>query len=151
MDTSAIETLVEPLLTQEGAELVDLEVLRERGRQILRFYLDKTGGISLDDCEHLSNRIGALLDEADAVAGSYVLEVSSPGLDRVLKKEKDFVRFAGQAVVVRLKLPQDGRRNFKGILAGFSDGKVKVECEGKPFEFPLPLIDEARLDYRAEV
>ena len=151
METAAIEKLVEPLLAQECAELVDLEVLREHGRQVLRFYLDKSGGITLDDCEHLSNRIGALLDEADAVSGAYVLEVSSPGLDRVLKKEKDFARFAGKPVQVRLKLAQDGRRNFKGVLTGFSDGKVRIECEGKPFEFPLPLIDEARLDSRAEV
>jgi|SRR3989339_412334 len=151
METAAIEKLVEPLLAQECAEFVDLEVLREHGRQVLRFYLDKSGGITLDDCEHLSNRIGALLDEAGAVSGSYVLEVSSPGLDRVLKKEKDFVRFAGKPVQVRLRLAQDGRRNFKGVLTGFSDGKVRIECEGKPFEFPLPLIDEARLDSRAEV
>jgi ribosome maturation factor RimP len=151
MEPSVIEKLVEPLLAQESAELVDLQILREHGRQILRFFLDKSGGITLDDCEHLSHRIGALLDEADAVPGSYVLEVSSPGLDRVLKKERDFVRFAGQAVQVRLRLAQDGRRNFKGTLTGFADGKVKVECEGNPFEFPLSLIDEARLDYRAEV
>jgi ribosome maturation factor RimP len=151
MEPSVIEKLVEPLLAQESAELVDLQILREHGRQILRFFLDKSGGITLDDCEHLSHRIGALLDEADAVPGSYVLEVSSPGLDRVLKKERDFVRFAGQAVQVRLRLAQDGRRNFKGTLTGFSDGKVKVECEGNPFEFPLSLIEEARLDYRAEV
>lgn len=151
MDTARIEGVVEPLLRQEEAELVDLEMVHEHGRQILRFYLDKKGGITLDDCEHLSNRIGALLDEADAVSGAYVLEVSSPGLDRVLKKEKDFARFAGKAVQVGLRVPQDGRRNFKGTLQGFVDGKVVVECEGKRFEFPLGLIGEARLDYRAEV
>jgi ribosome maturation factor RimP len=151
MEPSAIEKLVAPLLAQEGAEFVDLETLREHGRQVLRFYLDKPGGITLDDCEHFSNRIGALLDEADAVSGPYVLEVSSPGLDRVLKKEKDFLRFTDKAVQVRLRMPQDGRRNFKGVLRGFSDGKAAVECEGRRFEFPLGLIDEARLDYRAEV
>jgi len=151
MEAAAVEKLVEPLLAQEAAELVDLELVRERGRQVLRFYLDKAGGITLDDCEHLSSRIGALLDEADLVPGSYVLEVSSPGLDRVLKKEKDFLCFAGQAVQVRLKAAQDGRRNFKGTLLGFSDGKVAVDCAGARFEFALALIDEARLDYRAEV
>jgi ribosome maturation factor RimP len=151
LDAARIESVVEPLLRQEEAELVDLEMVHEHGRQILRFYLDKKGGITLDDCEHLSTRIGALLDEADVVSGSYVLEVSSPGLDRVLKKEKDFARFSGKAVQVRLKIPQDGRRNFKGTLRGFADGKVVVECEGARFELPLGLIDEARLDYRAEV
>ena len=151
MDAERIENAVEPLLAQEAAELVDIEWLHEHGRQVLRFYLDKKGGITLDDCEHLSNRIGALLDEADLVPGSYVLEVSSPGLDRVLKKEKDFARFAGKAVQVRLKVPQDGRRNFKAVLQGSVDGKVVIECEGARFEFPLGLIEEARLDDRAEV
>ncbi|MDD5657957.1 MAG: ribosome maturation factor RimP, partial [Elusimicrobia bacterium] len=151
MDASDIEKLVEPLLAQEEAELVDLQSLRESGRLILRFFLDKPGGITLDDCEHLSNRIGALLDEADAVAGSYVLEVSSPGLDRVLKKEKDFLRFAGKAVKVRLRAAREGRRNFKGTLIGFEAGRVLLEGEGGRWEFPLPEIDEARLDYSAEV
>ena len=151
MDAAKIASVVEPLLAQEAAELVDIEWLHEHGRQVLRFYLDKKGGITLDDCEHLSNRIGALLDEADLVPGSYVLEVSSPGLDRVLKKEKDFARFAGKAVQVRLKVPQDGRRNFKAVLQGSVDGKVVIECEGARFEFPLGLIEEARLDDRAEV
>ena len=137
MDAGRIEELVAPLLTQEAAELVDLEFFRESGRQILRFYLDKEGGITLDDCEHLSNRIGALLDEADAVQGSYVLEVSSPGLDRIIKKEKDFIRFAGKAVQVRLKVAENGRRNFKGLLRGWREGKVLLQCEGKDFEFPL--------------
>jgi ribosome maturation factor RimP len=151
LDVAQVEKLVVPLLEQETAELVDLEVVQDSGRRVLRFYLDKPGGISLDDCEHLSNRIGALLDEADAFPGSYVLEVSSPGLDRVVKKEKDFIRFTGQAAKVRLRLPQDGRRNFKGTLQGFADGKVLLDCEGKRFEFPLALLDEARLDYSAEV
>ncbi|MCX5793994.1 MAG: ribosome maturation factor RimP [Elusimicrobia bacterium] len=151
MDAARIESVVEPLLAQEAVELVDIESIHEHGRQVLRFYLDKKGGITLDDCEHLSNRIGALLDEADLIPGAYVLEVSSPGLDRVLKKEKDFARFAGKTVQVRLKAPQDGRRNFKGTLQGLADGKVAVECEGARFEFALGLIDEARLDYRAEV
>ncbi len=151
MDTAQIEQFLAPLLTQESAELVDLQIIQERGSRILRFFLDKPGGITLDDCEHLSNRIGALLDESNAVSGSYVLEVSSPGLDRVIKKEADFERFKGKAVQVRLKLAQDGQRNFKGILLGSSEGKVAVECAGTRFEFPLALIAEARLDYRAEV
>jgi ribosome maturation factor RimP len=151
MDASGIEKLVDPVLNQEGAELVDLKLVRESGRLVLRFFLDKPGGITLDDCEHLSNRIGALLDESDAVSGSYVLEVSSPGLDRVIKKEKDFIRFTGKAVSVRLKAPREGRRNFKGVLQGFSEGRVLIEAQGQKFEFPLESIDEARLDYQAEV
>jgi len=151
VDIARIETLVGPLLAQEAAELVDLEIVHEHGSRILRFYLDKEGGITLDDCEHLSNRLGAFLDETDAVPGPYVLEVSSPGLDRVLKKEKDFLRFAGKAVEIRLRVPQDGRRNFKGTLLGFAQGNVQVEVDGTRCEFPLGAVDSARLDFRAEV
>ncbi len=151
MDISEIEKLVEPLLSQEAAELVHVEFGNEHGSQILRFFLDKEGGINLDDCEHLSNRLGALLDETNAIPSSYVLEVSSPGLDRIVKKEKDFIRFSGKAVKLRLRLPEEGRRNFKGILRGFENGQVIVEGEGKRWAFSLDRIDETRLDDSAEV
>ena len=151
MDSASIEKLVEPLLQQEEAELVDIEFCREHGSQVLRFYLDKEGGITLDDCEHLSNRLGALLDEADAVPGSYVLEVSSPGLDRIVKKEKDFIRFFGRAVKLRLRIPEEGRCNFKGVLRGFENGQVIVEGEGKRWAFLLDRVAETRLDDSAEV
>lgn len=142
----AIEKLIVPLLEQEEAELVDLQYRREGAQMVLRVFLDKKGGISLADCEYLSDRLGSLLDEAGAIAGAYVLEVSSPGIDRVLKKENDFQRFSGKRVKVVLKIPQDGRRNFKGRLLGFENGKVLVAAEDRPWQFPLEIIEEARID-----
>ena len=90
----AVETLLEPCLEKEGIELVDVEYVRERD-WILRIFIDKEGGVDLNDCQHISEEAGALLDEKDLIAGNYLLEVSSPGIDRILKKDKDFRRFAG--------------------------------------------------------
>ena len=150
VELAKIEAILTPLLEQESAELVDVTFAKEGPRWILRVFLDKGGGITLDDCEYFSNRIGALLDETNAIERSYVLEVSSPGLDRKIKKEKDFIRFAGKAVKVRLRVPDQGQRNFKGRLQGFEDGKVLVECEGARKEFSNDLIDEVRIDYDEE-
>jgi ribosome maturation factor RimP len=150
MELAKIEENLTPLLEGEGVELVDLKFVQEGHRWVLKVFLDKTGGITLADCEYFSDRVGAALDEGALMGKSYVLEVSSPGLDRVLKKEKDFKRFAGKAVKVRLKLPVEGRRQFKGRLLGFEDGKVVVESEGKAFQFALEQIDEARLEAEVE-
>lgn len=145
-DLKAIETSVDGLLQQEGMELVDLRWLQESGRWVLRVYADKHGGVSLKDCEYLSNRIGAMLDAMDAVESSYVLEVSSPGLDRILKKEKDFQRFNGYRVRLRLKEPLDGQRNFHGCLKGIEGGLVVVDTGAKLLNIPPSAIDEARLE-----
>jgi len=105
MDIKGIEQLITPLLEQEGTELVDLKFAKEGPKWVLRIFLDKPGGITLDDCAYFSDRIGALLDASDAINKSYLLEISSPGLDRVIKKEKDFERFSGRSVKLRLKAP----------------------------------------------
>ena len=151
MQLSAIEQAVTPVLEQEKAELVDLKFVQEGHRWVLKVFLDKAGGITLDDCAYFSDRIGGALDESNVIGKSYVLEVSSPGIDRVVKKEKDFRRFTGQTVKVRLKLPQNGQRNFKGRLLGFEDGKVIVESEGKSMQFAIDQIDEARLDPEVDI
>lgn len=151
MSKDDIEKLIEPMLAQEYAELVDLTYLKEGPRWVLRVFMDKEGGITLDDCAYFSERIGSLVDASGAVDRSYVLEVSSPGLDRVIKKEKDFARFAGKAVKVRLKAPEQGQRNFQGVLKGLIDGKVVIESSEKTFEFPAALVAETRLDAAAEV
>lgn len=151
MDKIEIETLLTPLLEQEGAELVDLTYAKEGSRWVLRLYLDKEGGITLDDCAYLSERVGSLLDTNDAIERSYVLEVSSPGLDRVIKKDKDFERFCGKAVKLRLKSAQEGQRNFSGVLRGLREGRVLLEIGGAVREFDRPLVDQVRLDYAAEI
>ncbi|MBI4376739.1 MAG: ribosome maturation factor RimP [Elusimicrobia bacterium] len=151
IDVSGLEQLITPLVEQESAELVDLCFAKEGRHWMLRVFLDKPGGITLDDCAYFSDRIGALLDSSNAIDRSYVLEVSSPGLDRVIKKDKDFVKFTGRAVKLRLKMPEQGQRNFKGRLRGLSEGRVLVECEGTVKSFAPELLDEVRLDYTADL
>lgn len=146
-----LEKLIEPLLVQERAELVDLRFAKEGSRWVLRVFVDKEGGITLDDCEHVSDRISALLDETDPIQASYVLEVSSPGLDRIIKKKKDFEKFAGKTVKLRLKVPDAGQRNFKGALVGWREGGIALVVNGSERVFPHGLIDEVRLDYQDEV
>ena len=151
MEAKEIETLLTPLIEQEGGEIVDLQWRREGHQWILRLFLDKPNGISLDDCAYFSDRIGAFLDEKNAIEQSYVLEISSPGLDRVVKKDADFVKFSGKAVKVRIKLAENGQRRFAGILKGLSDGKVAVQIDSAVKEFSRQNIDEIRLDDAAAV
>ncbi len=151
MEAKEIETLLEPLIEQEGGEIVDLQWRREGHQWILRLFLDKPNGITLDDCAYFSDRVGAFLDEKNAIEQSYVLEISSPGLDRVVKKDKDFERFAGKAVKVRIKIAENGQRRFSGILKGLQDGKVAVQVGEMLKAFDKKNIDEVRLDDAAEV
>jgi ribosome maturation factor RimP len=136
-----VTRLVETTLAGLGYELVDLEI---SGRGMLRLFIDKTpGGIALDDCERVSNQLTRLF----AVEGvSYDrLEVSSPGLDRPLKKEADFVRFRGEKVNLKLRIPMDGRKNFIGILGEVQDGVLQLDMEGKQVAVTLSNVDKARL------
>jgi ribosome maturation factor RimP len=146
MDAKELEALLTPLIEQEGGELVDMQWRREGHRWMLRLFLDKPAGLTLDDCEYFSNRVGALLDEKDCISESYVLEVSSPGLDRVIKKDKDFARFSGKPVKLKLKLPENGQRRFAGVLQGLDEGKVAVKVGAELKKWPREGIEEVRLD-----
>lgn len=150
-DIPGIEAAVQSLLDQEAVELVDLRYLQEGGRWILRFYLDKAGGVTLDDCEYLSGRIGGLLDTTDLMPGRYALEVSSPGVDRVLKKERDFLRFMGHRAKVRLKDPREGRRKFAGYIKSYQGGAIVLEDGERTLSLPMADVEEARLDPELEV
>ena len=132
--------LVETTLVGMGYELVDLEV---SGRGLLRVFLDKPEGITLDDCERVSNQLTRLF----AVEGVEYerLEVSSPGLDRVLRKEADFVRFRGHKANIKLRVPLEGRRNFVGVLGEVQDGALQLEVEGVQVAIDLSNVDRARL------
>jgi len=136
--------LLETTLTGLGYELVDME--RSGQGRLMRVFIDKpggTGGITLEDCAKVSNHLSRVLTVENV---SYErLEVSSPGLDRPLKKERDFVRFAGQKVRVKLRVPQEGQRNFMGVLQQTRAGKVEMEVEGKTVVFELVNLDRARL------
>ena len=111
-----LEQLLTPLLEKELVELVDLQYVSEAGNKVLRLFVDKEGGIKLSDCEYLSNKVGECLDAANLIPDSYVLEVSSPGLDRILKNEKDFVKFLGKKARVTTYVPVNGQKNFLGLL-----------------------------------
>src|SRR5690606_2537910 len=137
--------LAEEVGAQQGVEVVDVEYVKERGEYFLRVYIDKPGGVTLDDCEAFSVVLGERLDEVDPIPNSYSLEISSPGIERPLKKEADFERVAGRRVAVRTYAPLDGRKNWKGVLHGLSDGHVVLEVDGQRVTIPLTSIAKAHL------
>ena len=132
--------LVEMTVSGLGYELVDLE---RSGRGILRVFIDTPEGISVDDCQVVSNQLTRLflVENVDYDR----LEVSSPGLDRPLKKEADFVRFAGEKVQLKLRMPLAGRKNFVGVIGGVSDGILQLDVDGSQVTIELSNLDKARL------
>ena len=135
-----------PLVEAEGLELVAVEYQREPAGWILRVYVDRTGGVSLDDCERVSRQLGDLLDVDDPVEHAYTLEVSSPGLDRPLVSEADFARFAGSQVRLQTEVPVEGQRRFKGRVLGAAGGAVRLALEGgREVAIPHAAIERARL------
>lgn len=139
------ENISAPVVEEMGLELVDVEYLKEGGRRILRVYIDKPGGVGHDDCEAVSKRLDALLDEKDPIPQSYYLEVSSPGIERPLKKLRDFQRFAGHMIRVTTFAPLEGRKKFTGRLAGVEEGALILEDNGNPVSIPLDQVASARL------
>jgi ribosome maturation factor RimP len=138
--------LAEPLCEHEGMELVHVEYHREPGGRILRIYIDKPGGVHLEDCAGISRQLGDLLDVYLDEIGPYNLEVSSPGPDRPLGKTSDFERFKGCRARIRTHRQCDGRRNFIGELMGISEGSVvNIRVENKTVAIPFPEIQKARL------
>ncbi len=141
-----LTSLAEPLAASLGMEVVLAEIKGGGNRSIVRIFIDQPGGISLSDCERFSKRLSVLLDVEDFVPFSYVLEVSSPGLDRPLIKEQDFIRYTGKAANIRMRLPKDGQRNFRGKILGVSGGRLALEiAPGKEIEVALPEIEKANL------
>lgn len=137
---------LEPHLVEQGFELVELEFVGRAGRGVLRLYVDRSGGVSIDDCVAVSQLLNPVLDAAEFISDSYVLEVSSPGTDRPLRKPKDFERFAGEAIALKSALPVNGRKKFKGVLRGVIDGAVSVECDGQTYAIALENVQRANLD-----
>lgn len=126
---SKTEALLMPLMEQHRFELVDVEFVRETGNWFLRAYIDKPGGITIDDCELISRALSDELDEKNFIEESYILEVSSPGLGRPLKKEKDFIRSQGESVEVKLFRPVDKQKEFTGILKAWDKDTVTLGFE----------------------
>lgn len=141
-----IWSLIEPVVAGLGYEVVDIEFRPHSSNGLLRVYIDKKDGIQLEDCEVVSRQLSAMLDVEDPIPGHFNLEVSSPGLDRPLRKADDFERFAGELVKIKMAMPNlEGQRNFTGKLLGLKEGKVLLEADGETHYLPLGGIDSARL------
>jgi ribosome maturation factor RimP len=137
--------LLMPEIESLGYELVELDVPAPGGSGVLRIYIDREEGIGLDDCERVSHRVSGVLDVEDPIPGQYVLEVSSPGLDRPLRTEEHFRRQAGRVVKVVLVPGRPGRRRYKGKIVGIDGGALNIEVDGEGVTLPLSDIESARL------
>ena len=162
--------LIEPPIEGAGLELVELQWNREAEGWVMRVFIDRPAGpkvpgggeedgsvfepmfVSHEDCEQVSRDLSATLDVADCIHHAYRLEVSSPGIDRPLRRERDFARFAGQKAKIRTSDPVEGRRNFSGVLAGAREGRVQIDCEDRSYQLSLDIIVRANLvpDWEAE-
>ncbi|MCX5781139.1 MAG: ribosome maturation factor RimP [Elusimicrobia bacterium] len=141
-----LEDLIGPIAQEMNMELVDVQFVTEYGKKVLRIFLDKEGGFGLKDCEEMSSKIAEILDKSDILTYSYILEVSSPGLERVLKKEKDFVKFLGKNVKISVFEPINGQRHFHGTLTSCQNGRLIVDdITGKTVTIDISKIAKACL------
>ena len=139
------EALLTPIVESNGFELVDVEYVKEAGNWYLRGYIDKPGGITVNDCETVSRAFSDRLDEDDFIEDSYIMEISSPGLDRPLKKEKDFARSIGKLVEIRTYRPIEKQKEFCGELTAYDNNSVTIDEEGTPRTFDKKDIALVRL------
>jgi ribosome maturation factor RimP len=146
MDEKELMALLEPEVNTLGYELVDIEVRLGGRNGLVRLFIDSDDGITLDDCERVSNQVGALLDVEDPFPGHYVLEVSSPGVNRRIRKPEDFLRFVGERVKVQLERPrEDGRRRFTGVLTEADTEGFSVDVDGEAYYLRFDDVETARL------
>ena len=142
-----IREVIAPILTSMGLELVDLELSGHGRRGHLRIFIDKPGGVNVDDCEQVSRYVGHALDVADPISHAYLLEVSSPGLDRPLRKAEDYQRAVGKLVRLKLNQPRDGEWVLIGRLQGLQEDVIEIKPEdGEPVKVALADIAQARLE-----
>ncbi len=141
---SIVEAIVSDIIANSKLELVDVEYVKERD-WYLRVFIDKEAGIEIDDCQWLSEQLEAKLDEGDVIKDHYYLEVSSPGLDRPLKKERDFIRHVGDKIEVKTYEPINGEKMIVGTLLGLLDKKVQVDLDGNTVSIPLEKTAQIRL------
>ena len=138
-----------PLAQAEGMEIVDIEFRHEgsRGGRVLRLYMDKQGGPGVDDLSRVSRQLSEMLDVQDTIDGAYTLEVSSPGINRPLKKREHFLRFVGKRIRIRTRDLIDGRRSFLGILDEVADNSVRLTQEGKQYWIPFSMIEKSNYEH----
>lgn len=144
-----VRQLAEPVVTAEGMDLIHVECLKMQMRWIIRLFLDKENGVTLDDCTAVSNQMGDIFDIHDLVNGPYTLEVSSPGFDRPISRDQDFVKYRGSKVNIRTSIKIEGVKNFHGTLANFIEENgqklVIVEVSGRNYRIPKAEVVKANL------
>ena len=143
--TEKVFALARPVVENEGCSLWDVDYLREAGTWYLRIYIDKEGGVSIDDCERISRALDPILDEADPIPESYVFEVGYAGAERELKRPSDFEQFLGHEVEVKLYKPLKGRKTYVGTLAAYEDGAVTISAAGEDLRFSAEDTAQVRL------
>jgi len=139
-----VEKLVEDIVTGSAIELVDVEYVKEH-EWYLRVFLDKSGGIEIEDCQWVSEQIEAKLEEVDPIKESYYLEVSSPGLDRALRKDRDFIRHIGDKIEISTFKSVNGEKKFVGVLKCLNDGNISIDVDGAEINIPLEQASQVRL------
>ena len=143
--TDRVAEIARPVVEEEGCSLWDVEYVREAGTWYLRVFIDRDGGVSIDDCERVSRRLDPILDEEDPIPDSYVFEVGSAGADRELKRPGDFEQFMGSEVEVKLYRPVDGSKHYTGTLSGYEAGAVSLTVGEKTLRFPKEQVAQVRL------
>ncbi|WP_048308273.1 ribosome maturation factor RimP [Halomonas sp. PR-M31] len=141
----ALKALIEPAIMAMGFELWGVERTAQGRHSRLVIYIDSPDGVTVDHCAEVSRQVSAILDVEDPIPGQYQLEVSSPGMDRPLFTLEQFERYKGNNVALRLRVPYDGRRKFKGLLAGIENDEVLLHLEGEEYCFPIDGIEQARV------
>ena len=137
--------LFEPVVNGMGYDLIEIEHFPNPKHGVLRLYIDKEGGVNVDDCSSVSHQISALIDVEDPVRGQFNLEISSPGADRPLRRLKDFQRFTGSLVKLKTVMPLEGQRNFKGRLLEASEDTVVIETDDEEISLPMSAVEKARI------
>jgi ribosome maturation factor RimP len=140
-----LNDLIKPAIEKMGYELTDLEVKNQDREQLISIFIDNLTGIKIEDCEIVSRQISLLLDVENPISGKYILEVSSPGLDRKLTKLNHFKRFMGNELRIKLLRSMDGRRNFRGKLLAANKESIKVQVDDQLYKLPIDMIETARL------
>jgi len=140
-----VEELLAPTVESLGCRVWGVEFLAQGKYTKLRLYIDKDAGVTVDDCASISRHVGDILDVEEAIAGAYTLEVSSPGMDRILFRESQYVDSIGERIEVRLNFPFEGRRNFTGLLAGVQDSMAVVQVDDDEYLLPLENVQRARV------
>jgi len=143
--TELVASFAEPIVKQHGCELWDVEYVREGSEYFLRLYLDKEGGVDINDCEAISRAVDPILDEKDPIQGSYHFEVCSAGLERALKRPSDFERFMDSPIMVKLYRPRNGLKEIPGILRGYENGCVTLEAGKETITFTKSEVALVRL------